>query len=94
VGDAASLIDPDQVFFEVTKQHKVGRIAAIGCDIFIDDLPEILALPGFSDSTRRILFDPANQFSAAALRIGNVDRFLSWDAIATELHCDLLRRAG
>jgi hypothetical protein len=94
VGDAASPISPGRVFFELTKQEKIARIAAIGCDIFIDDLPEILALPGFPVSMRRILFDPANQFGDAAERIGNVDRLLSWDAIATELGCESLQRAG
>ncbi len=54
----ANLIEPDHVFFELTKEEKIARIANIGCDYFIDDLPEILLMPGFPKKTKRILFDP------------------------------------
>ena len=53
-----SLIEPDHVFFELTKEEKIARIADIGCDYFIDDLPEILLMPGFPKNPKRILFDP------------------------------------
>jgi hypothetical protein len=53
-----ALVAPERVFFELTKQDKIGRIAAFGCEVFIDDLPEILLDPQFPPSTRRILFDP------------------------------------
>lgn len=46
------------VFFEVTKEDKLNRIKYIGCQIFIDDLPEILTDPVFSSTTQKILFDP------------------------------------
>ena len=42
-----NLIEPDHVFFELTKEEKIARVANIGCDYFIDDLPEILLMPGF-----------------------------------------------
>ena len=54
----ANLIERDHVFFELTKEEKIARIADIRCDYFIDDLPEILLMPGFSKKTKRILFDP------------------------------------
>lgn len=53
-----SLIEPDNVFFELTKEDKIARIADIECDYFIDDLPEILRMPGFPKNLKRILFDP------------------------------------
>ena len=53
-----SLIEPDNIFFELTKEEKIARIADIGCDYFIDDLPEILRMPGFPKKLKRILFDP------------------------------------
>src|SRR5258706_8776288 len=62
VGDDASQIDRASVFFELTKEDKVARVAALNCDVFVDDLPEILVMPGFPDGIRRILFDPQNQF--------------------------------
>ena len=35
-------IDPENVFFELTKDEKVARAHDLACDVFIDDLPEIL----------------------------------------------------
>src|ERR1700732_3565054 len=42
VGDQASQIDPAKIFFELTKEDKVARAAALHCEVFVDDLPEIL----------------------------------------------------
>ncbi len=55
-----NLIEPDHVFFEVTKEDKVARIAQCECDFYIDDLPEILLMSGFPQETAPILFDPEN----------------------------------
>jgi len=57
-GTSRPLIAPADVFFELTKDEKLSRIAAIGCAYYIDDLPEILLAPGFPSQVRRILFDP------------------------------------
>jgi hypothetical protein len=51
------LIDAEAVYFELTKQEKIQRIAALQLDYFIDDLPEILLADGFPAGTTRILFD-------------------------------------
>ncbi len=48
-----------KVFFELTKQDKLDRIAVEGCTHFIDDLPEFLSEPGFPPLVQRILFDPS-----------------------------------
>ena len=37
---------------------QLARIAAAGCDWFVDDLPEFLAEPDFPADVQRILFDP------------------------------------
>jgi hypothetical protein len=55
---------PGQVYFELTKQAKLDRIAELGCDYFIDDLPEFLAEPTFPASVEPILFDPNNSYPA------------------------------
>lgn len=47
-----------QTFFELTKENKIKRINELGCSVFVDDLPEFLNLPGFSEDLTRILFDP------------------------------------
>ena len=72
-------IDPVNVFFELTKEAKVDRIASLRCDAFIDDLPEIFALAGFPSATRAILFDPADQFGDVKF-----DRRASWAEISAE----------
>ena len=80
VGDGASQIDPARVFFELTPQDKVARAAALACEVFIDDLPEILAMPGFPKGMRRILFDPENRFENSGYHRGS-----SWAGITADL---------
>ncbi len=47
---------PEQVFFEVTKEAKVDRILQQQCTHFLDDLPEILNL--LPENIKRIQFAP------------------------------------
>ncbi len=84
VGAGHRQIDPDNVSFELTKEAKVARIALLGCEAFIDDLPEIFASPDFPGSARRILFDPIDQFADLARR-RQLDRRGSWAEITAEL---------
>lgn len=62
-GNAISLIAQQHIFFEVTKEDKLARIANFDCDVFIDDLPEILLAADFPAKTIRYLFDPENKYS-------------------------------
>lgn len=71
----------DGVFFELTKESKVARAAALGVDVFVDDLPEILAMVGFPAGTRTILFDPDAHHSRAT----EFERHESWPAIRSAL---------
>jgi hypothetical protein len=80
VGNGASQIDPSRVFFELTQQDKVTRVAVLQCEVFVDDLPEILAMPGFPKGMRRILFDPENRFEKSGYQ-----RHSSWAGIAADL---------
>jgi hypothetical protein len=75
-------IDPENVFFELTKGEKVARAHDLACDVFIDDLPEILRLDGFPPCMGKILFDPENRFAGEA---GAFDRRISWAAISADL---------
>lgn len=52
------LARPERVFFELTKAEKIARIASCDCDVYVDDLPEILLAADFPPSTTRVLFDP------------------------------------
>jgi hypothetical protein len=83
VGTGHQQIARANVFFELTKEAKVARIAALGCAAFIDDLPEIFASPDFPSATRRILFDPGSQFADLA-RQRKLVRRGSWAEITAE----------
>ncbi len=83
IGGDTAAIDPAHVYFELTKEEKVARAALLGVDVFIDDLPEILALPGFPQGMRKILFDPDGQFRGEPA--GKFDRRRSWAAISADL---------
>lgn len=82
VGGGAATIDPARVFFELTKEDKIARAADLGVDMFIDDLPEILAMAGFPGAMRKILFDPENRFAGET---GAYDRRTSWAAITADI---------
>jgi len=59
LGDGTNpYIRAESVYFELTKDAKLARIGALGCDVFIDDLPEIIEAPAFPRSTEGVLFDP------------------------------------
>jgi hypothetical protein len=49
-------IDPAEVYFEPTRDAKLDRIASLGCNIFIDDLPELLLGPAFPALVERLWF--------------------------------------
>ena len=49
----------EHVYLELSKSAKIDRIRSLGCDYFVDDLPDILGDPEFPGDTRRVLFDPA-----------------------------------
>jgi hypothetical protein len=58
----------DQVFFEDTREAKVRRVGALDCQIFVDDLPEVLEHAGMPTACRKILFrtDHPGRFERAA----------------------------
>lgn len=51
-------IRPENVIFAATKAEKIENIGRAAVSIFIDDLEEILADPGFPEGVQRILFTP------------------------------------
>jgi hypothetical protein len=52
---------PGDIHFTSTRSEKLNRIAELKCDIFVDDLPEVLADPEFPDVVRRILFSDQSE---------------------------------
>lgn len=58
------LFSSENIFYELTKEEKISRARNLNCDVFIDDLPEILCMEGFPLHTQKILFDPEKQYSS------------------------------
>jgi len=79
--DGRALLASDRVFFELTKEEKLARISACGCEVFIDDLPEILLAAGFPADTSKLLFDPEDHHEEIGLGLDRVLRFRSWRQI-------------
>lgn len=46
---------PDNIHFASSRSEKLSRIGDLACDVFIDDLEEVLADPEFPNFVRRIL---------------------------------------
>ncbi|WP_316161966.1 hypothetical protein [Bradyrhizobium sp. SZCCHNRI20481] len=82
MGSAPGQIAPERVFFELTKDDKVARAHALACELFVDDLPEILAMAGFPQGMRKVLFDPEDQFATKAT---GYERRASWAEIAADV---------
>jgi phosphoglycolate phosphatase-like HAD superfamily hydrolase len=72
VGDGG--VRPQDVYFEPTKEAKIARAAGLGCDLFIDDLLDVLQ--AFPAGMRRILFDPDDRHAATPL--GGIERCRNW----------------
>ncbi len=80
-GATDALLEPSSVFFELTIGEKLNRISSEKCDVFIDDLPEILHHPQFPAHVRPVLFDPQDIHAAA----GRLDRVRSWREVERRL---------
>ena len=81
LGAAQIGLSETEVFFELTKEAKLSRIAACGCTHFIDDLPELLLAPHFPAEVERLLFDP----ECLHKDIAGVRRTSSWAELAENI---------
>ena len=70
----------ENVFFEGTRAEKLGRIAALRCTHFVDDLVEVLTDRAFPAGVARLLLDAAGDARPAGLRV-----CASWRDIAAAL---------
>lgn len=71
----------EHVFFELTMDDKIARIASQECGIFVDDLPEFLTKSGFPSMTRRILFDPGGHHSHHSDGGQRLEAYRHWSSI-------------
>jgi len=79
------LVADGQAHFELTKEDKLARAVALGVDVFIDDLPEILTMPGWPASVRCVLFDPENRLPDGAWKGHVLERHATWTAMRTAI---------
>jgi hypothetical protein len=66
-------LDTGQVFFEDTRDAKVRRIGELDCQIFVDDLPEVLGHADMPAGCRKILF--------ATEHSGPFERAANWNEV-------------
>jgi len=52
------LVDNEMTHFHETRGQKIAAIGNLGCEAFLDDLPEVLEDECFPSACRAILFDP------------------------------------
>jgi hypothetical protein len=76
--DATGLgIGRSNVYFEGTRDEKVRRIRSLECDVFVDDLAEVLSHAEMPAACRKILFgsEPQSEF----------EQYASWDEVRDAL---------
>lgn len=57
-------LEAGDVEFHETRAEKIAAIARRGCEVFIDDLPEVFADKAFPTDTSPLLFDPEGNHNA------------------------------
>jgi len=77
--------DEARVHFLETRDQKLAMIGQLGCDVFLDDLPEVLAAPEFPEATRAFLFDPEAAVTARDHR--NTSVITAWAQLPLQLAC-------
>jgi hypothetical protein len=70
-------LERGNVYFEGTRDDKVRRIRELGCDVFIDDLAEVLVHGEMPAACRKILFSSDQH--------GGFEQYASWREV-----CDAL----
>lgn len=66
-----------RIFLEETAAAKAARISGLGCEVFVDDLPEFLSRPDFPAKTRALHFCPGDRRETDGL-----ETVASWTDIA------------
>jgi hypothetical protein len=78
---SSTLDDVDSVNFLETREEKIAMIAELKCDVFVDDLPEVLNDEHFPARTMPVLFDPAREHVAS----GNFHPLNDWHKLPKRL---------
>jgi hypothetical protein len=78
--DSAPLFAAHELFFEETLPQKIARIGSENCDVFLDDLVDVLEHKEFPKATDRVLFDPNREHKPAGTSGFKVIH--AWDQLA------------
>ncbi len=78
LGGSGHPIREDDVFFETTRAAKIRRIGTIGCDVFVDDLVEVLADAAFPRHVARVWFTGASNSMSTPHAIAGLTRVDHW----------------
>ena len=78
-----SIGDKSAAYFLETRDQKVEMITHLGCEAFLDDLPEVLSAPGFPAAAAGILFDPAGLY--VSYEESGYIRISSWGQLPDKL---------
>jgi hypothetical protein len=63
---SSTLDHANAVNFLETRERKIAKISELKCDVFLDDLPEVLNDEHFPSRTMPLLFDPTREHVAKA----------------------------
>tara|TARA_R110002110_G_scaffold405945_1_gene625395 strand:- start:5850 stop:6455 length:606 start_codon:yes stop_codon:yes gene_type:complete len=86
--ETQKIASPDcvpSVFFELTLDEKVARIISQGCDVFVDDLPQLLGHEKFPEDVRGLLFDPDDHFPGGVADGVTYEVHPDWKSISQTL---------
>lgn len=75
------LVSSENIHFLETKREKITKIRQLKCQIFIDDLPEILKDPQFPKKTKKILFSQSINVSEMRELSKNTVQIRAWDEL-------------
>lgn len=56
--DGEALINSSHIYLNETRDEKIGLVDSLGCDVFIDDLIEVLNDAAFPPKAQKLLFKP------------------------------------
>jgi FMN phosphatase YigB (HAD superfamily) len=80
-----NLFENNQVHFLETREAKLGTIKRLGCNVFVDDLLEILNAPQFPISTLGILFNPVGIKNHETVERFTISRWIDLPDLLSQL---------
>ena len=75
------LFNEKSVYFHETREQKIATIASLGCNLFLDDLPEVLSDHEFPKACKPVLFDVSGVHSKNTFA-----RIQDWAGLMAKVH--------